>query len=123
MTGKALQAQNRKSLILLSGRAYPELAEQIATELGVALMATSAYDFANGEIYVRYEDSVRGSDAFVIQSHTAPINEVVLTNTLPIPPERQIDGMTVLSIAPLIARAIREVFEDGSVTSLFDGAS
>ena len=53
----------------------------------------------------------------------APINEVVLTNTLPIPPERQIDGMTVLSIAPLIGRAIREVFEDGSVTSLFDGAS
>ena len=53
----------------------------------------------------------------------APINEVVLTNTLPIPPEKQIDGMTVLSIAPLIARAIREVFEDGSVTSLFDGAS
>ena len=53
----------------------------------------------------------------------APISEVVLTNTLPIPPEKQIDGMTVLSIAPLIARAIREVFEDGSVTSLFDGAS
>jgi ribose-phosphate pyrophosphokinase len=48
---------------------------------------------------------------------------MVLTNTLPIPPEKQIDGMTVLSIAPLIARAIREVFEDGSVTSLFDGAS
>ena len=44
-------------------------------------------------------------------------------NTLPIPPEKMIDGMTVLSIAPLIARAIREVFEDGSVTSLFDGAS
>jgi ribose-phosphate pyrophosphokinase len=324
----ALQVQNRKSLILLSGRGYPELAEQIAAELGVELTATSLYEFANGEIYVRYEDSVRGSDAFVIQSHTAPINtwvmetlimidalkrasakritvvtpfypysrqdkkhrgrepisarlisdlieragadrimsvdlhtaqiqgffdgpvdhlfalplladyvedkyagakftvvspdsgrlrvaerwtdrlggcplafihktrdplkpnevvahrvvgdvagrscilvddmidtgstvvsaarqlkdagaadviivathgilsgpaidrlknapinEVVLTNTLPIPPERQIDGMTVLSIAPLIARAIREVFEDGSVTSLFDGAS
>jgi ribose-phosphate pyrophosphokinase len=53
----------------------------------------------------------------------APINEIVLTNTLPIPPEKMIEGMTVLSIAPLIARAIREVFEDGSVTSLFDGAS
>ena len=51
------------------------------------------------------------------------ISEVILTNTLPIPPERQIDKLTVLSIAPLIARAIREVFEDGSVTSLFDGAS
>jgi len=41
----------------------------------------------------------------------------------PIEIKSQIDGMTVLSIAPLIARAIREVFEDGSVTSLFDGAS
>jgi ribose-phosphate pyrophosphokinase len=325
---KAIQSQSRKSLMLFSGRAYPGLAEEIARELGVTVSPTSAYDFANGEIYVRYEDSVRGSDAFVIQSHTVPINtwlmetlimvdalkrasakritvvtpfypysrqdkkhrgrepisarlvsdligragadrimsvdlhtaqiqgffdgpvdhlfalplladhveeryagaeftvvspdagrlrvaerwtdrlggcplafihktrdpfvpnevkanrvvgevagrvcilvddmidtastitnaakqlreagaadvivvathgilsgpavdrlknapisEVVLTNTLPIPPERQIDGMTVLSIAPLIARAIREVFEDGSVTSLFDGAS
>ena len=325
---KAIQSQSRKSLLLFSGRAYPELAEEIARELGVTVSPTSAYDFANGEIYVRFEDSVRGSDAFVIQSHTVPINtwlmetlimvdalkrasakritvvtpfypysrqdkkhrgrepisarlvsdlferagadrimsvdlhtaqiqgffdgpvdhlfalplltdyveqkyagaeltivspdsgrlrvaerwtdrlggcplafihktrdplvpnqvvanrvvgdvagrvcvlvddmitsggtitmaaeavkdagasdvvaavthgvlsgpavdrlknspisEVVLTNTLPIPAERQIDGMTVLSIAPLIARAIREVFEEGSVTSLFDGAS
>jgi ribose-phosphate pyrophosphokinase len=324
----AIQAQNRKSLILISGRGFPALADEIAAALGVELTGTSAYDFANGEIYIRYEDSVRGSDAFVIQSHTAPINtwvmetlimvdalkrasakritvvtpfypysrqdkkhrgrepisarlisdlieragadrimsvdlhtaqiqgffdgpvdhlfalplladyveekyagakftvvspdsgrlrvaerwtdrlggcplafihktrdplkpnevvahrvvgdvagrscilvddmidtgstivsaarqlkdagaadviivathgilsgpaidrlknapinEIVLTNTLPIPPEKMIDGMTVLSIAPLIARAIREVFEDGSVTSLFDGAS
>ena len=75
----------------------------------------------------------RAADVIVVATHgilsgpatdrlkNAPINEVVLTNTLPIPPEKQIDGMTVLSIAPLIARAIREVFEDGSVTSLFDG--
>ena len=51
------------------------------------------------------------------------ISEVIVTNTLPIPPERQFDKLTVLSIAPLLARAINEVFEDGSVTSLFDGAS
>jgi ribose-phosphate pyrophosphokinase len=49
------------------------------------------------------------------------IGEVVVTNTLPIPEERRFDKLTVLSIAPLIARAIHEVFEDGSVTSLFDG--
>jgi ribose-phosphate pyrophosphokinase len=47
--------------------------------------------------------------------------EVVVTNTLPIPEEKRFDALTVLSIAPLLARAIREVFEDGSVTSLFDG--
>jgi ribose-phosphate pyrophosphokinase len=49
--------------------------------------------------------------------------EVVMTNTLPIPEDRRFDKLTVLSIAPLLARAIREVFEDGSVTSLFDGHS
>jgi len=53
----------------------------------------------------------------------SPVSEVVVTNTLPIPDEKRFDGLTVLSIAPLIARAIREVFEDGSVTSLFDGHS
>ncbi|HEV7167684.1 MAG TPA: ribose-phosphate diphosphokinase, partial [Micrococcaceae bacterium] len=47
--------------------------------------------------------------------------EVVVTNTLPIPAEKRFPTLTVLSIAPLIARAIREVFDDGSVTSLFDG--
>jgi ribose-phosphate pyrophosphokinase len=48
---------------------------------------------------------------------------VVVTNTLPIAEDRRFDGLEVLSIAPLIARAIKEVFEDGSVTSLFDGAA
>ena len=53
----------------------------------------------------------------------APIAEVVVTDTLPVPDDRRFDKLTVLTIAPLLARAISEVFEDGSVTSLFDGAS
>jgi ribose-phosphate pyrophosphokinase len=51
------------------------------------------------------------------------ISEVVVTNTLPLPPEKQIDKLMVLSIAPLLGRAIREVFDDGSVTTLFGGLS
>jgi len=50
-------------------------------------------------------------------------SEVVITNTLPISEDQRFDNLTVLSIAPLLGRAIREVFEDGSVTSLFDGHS
>lgn len=53
----------------------------------------------------------------------APVKEVVITNTLPIPEEKRFPKLTVLSIAPLLARAIQEVFEDGSVTSLFDGSA
>jgi len=73
-----IEIANRKTLLLFSGRAYPALAEEIGARLGVMPTPTTAYDFANGEMYVRFEDSVRGSDAFVLQSHTAPINQWVM---------------------------------------------
>ncbi|TAM92139.1 MAG: ribose-phosphate diphosphokinase [Jatrophihabitans sp.] len=62
-------------MMLLSGRAYPELADEIARHLGVTVTETTAYEFANGEIFIKSNESVRGADAFVIQSFTAPINE------------------------------------------------
>jgi len=49
------------------------------------------------------------------------VSEVVVTDTLPIPEDRRFDQLTVLPVAPLIARAIQEVFTDGSVTSMFEG--
>jgi ribose-phosphate pyrophosphokinase len=64
-----------KNLMLFAGRSHPELAEEVAKHLTVALTPQSVYDFANGEVFVRFEDSVRGCDAFVIQSHCAPINK------------------------------------------------
>ena len=61
------------------------------------------------------------SDPAVDRLKNSPASEVVVTNTLPIADDQQFDKLTCLSIAPLLARAIREVFEDGSVTSMFDG--
>jgi ribose-phosphate pyrophosphokinase len=51
----------------------------------------------------------------------APIEKVVITNTLPLPPEKQFDKIEVLSVAPIIARAIQAVFDDTSVSEIFDG--
>ena len=51
------------------------------------------------------------------------ISEVVVTDTLPIPEERQFEKLTVLSIAPILAKAINEVFTDGSVTKMFEPAT
>ncbi len=76
MTG--ITTTGEKRMVLISGRAYPELAQEVARELGVELVDTTAYDFANGEIYVRFQESLRGCDAFVIQSHTAPINQWIM---------------------------------------------
>jgi ribose-phosphate pyrophosphokinase len=71
-----------KNLMLFSGRAHPDLAGEVAKDLGSGLVPTSAYEFANSEIYVRYEESVRGCDAFVIQSHTAPVNEWIMEHLI-----------------------------------------
>ena len=76
MTG--ITTTGEKRLVLISGRGYPELAQEVAAELGVELVDTTAYDFANGEIYVRFRESLRGCDAFVIQSHTTPINKWIM---------------------------------------------
>ncbi|MFS8478781.1 MAG: ribose-phosphate diphosphokinase [Micromonosporaceae bacterium] len=70
--------ENRKTLMLFSGRGFPELGEEIGEVLGVEPTPTDAYDFASGEIFVRYKESVRGSDAFVIQSITSPVNKWIM---------------------------------------------
>ena len=77
-----LKKTTKKNLMVFSGRAHPELAEEVAAQLGTKLVPTSAYEFANSEIYVRYEESVRGCDAFVIQSHTAPVNEWIMEHLI-----------------------------------------
>ena len=74
----SISATPKKNLMLFSGRAHPELAEQVAKQLDVTITPQSAYSFANGEIFVRFEESVRGCDAFVLQSHSAPINDQIM---------------------------------------------
>ena len=71
----SISSENRKNLMLFSGRGFPALAEEIGAVLGVEPTPMDAYDFASGEIFIRYRESVRGSDAFVVQSMVAPIND------------------------------------------------
>ena len=73
MTG--MRMANDKRLVLVSGRAHPALAKEVADELGIDLLPVTAYDFANSEIYVRFEESVRGADVFILQSTCAPTND------------------------------------------------
>ena len=73
-----LRLSSEKRLRLFTGRAHPDLAQGVADELGIPITPTSLYDFANGEIFVRFEESVRGSDAFVLQSHSYPVNKYIM---------------------------------------------
>ena len=98
--GSAIRAQSRKSMMLISGRAYPALAEEIAQELGVSLTPTAAYDFANGEIYVRFEESVRGSDVFVVQSHTTPINTWLMETLIMVDALKRASAKRITVVTP-----------------------
>ena len=74
----SISTENRKTLMLFSGRGFPGLADEIGAVLGIAPTPTEIFEFASGEVFVRYKESVRGSDAFVIQSMTNPINTWVV---------------------------------------------
>lgn len=98
MTG--ITTTGEKRLVLLGGRAHHALAEQVSEQLGADLVPTSAYDFANGEIYVRFEESVRGSDAFVIQSHCAPINQWIMEHLLMVDALKRASAKRITVVAP-----------------------
>ncbi len=96
---------SEKKLRLFSGRGFPELSEQVATELGIPLTPTSAYDFANGEIFVRFEESVRGCDAFVIQSHSTPINKQIMEQLIMIDALKRASAKRITVVTPFYAYA------------------
>ena len=93
-------AKNDKHLMLFSGRAYPELAEEVATLMDQDLVPTRALTYANSEIYVRFEESVRGCDAFVIQSHTAPVNEWIMEQLIMVDALKRASAKRITVVAP-----------------------
>ena len=103
MTG--IVKATEKNLMVFSGRSHPELAEEVADLLGTELVPTSAYDFANGEIYVRYEESVRGCDAFVIQSHSTPINEAIMEQLIMIDALKRASAKRITVVLPFYGYA------------------
>jgi len=94
-----------KRMVLVTGRAHPELAQAVADELGCELVPTSAYEFANGEIYVRFSESVRGAMAFALQSHTAPINEWIMEQLVMIDALKRASARTITAIVPFYGYA------------------
>ncbi|MBD3778742.1 MAG: ribose-phosphate diphosphokinase, partial [Micrococcales bacterium] len=104
MTGIVSQ-DGEKRLVLVSGRAHPDLAAAVAQSLDIDLLPTTAYDFANGEIYVRFAESVRGADVFVLQSHAAPINQWLMEQFLMVDALKRASAKTITVIAPFYGYA------------------
>ena len=104
-TVTGMKRTTEKNLMVFSGRAHPELSEEVARLLGTGLVPQSAYEFANSEIYIRYEESVRGSDAFVIQSHTAPINEWIMEHLIMVDALKRASAKRITVVMPFYGYA------------------
>jgi len=101
----SIKRQGQKTLMLFAGRAYPELAEAVGFNLGIEPTPTSAYEFANGEIFVRFDESVRGCDAFVLQSHTAPINKWIMEQLIMVDALKRASAKRITVVAPFYGYA------------------
>jgi len=78
MTRTSIDRDDSKRLMVFAGRASRALGESIADKLGMELGDVTLKTFANGEIYVRFEESIRGADIFLVQSTCRPVNEALM---------------------------------------------
>jgi ribose-phosphate pyrophosphokinase len=100
-----ITTSGQKKLMLFSGRSHPELTQEIAGHLGIGPTPARLSDFANGEIFVRFLESVRGCDAFVLQSHTAPINRWIMEQLIMVDALKRASAKRITVVMPFFGYA------------------
>lgn len=95
-----LQAKTKKRLVVVSGRSDPALAAQVAAVLGTELAPTEHRTFASGEIYTRFEVSIRGCDVFVVQSFGPPVNEWLMELLIMLDALKRASAKRITVVAP-----------------------
>lgn len=95
-----MELVTKKRLQLYSGRAHPELAEEIAGHLGVQLGEPNIRSFKNGELHCQFDESVRGADVFVIQTHSHPVNESIMEQLIMIDAAKRGSAKRITAVCP-----------------------
>ncbi|MGH2589880.1 MAG: ribose-phosphate diphosphokinase [Actinomycetota bacterium] len=95
-----MEIVTKKKLMLFSGTTHPELSKEIAGNLGVPISPCVISRFASGEIYVRAEESVRGADVFVVQTHADPVNESIMEQLVLIDAMKRASAKRITAVVP-----------------------
>ncbi|GAB2977646.1 ribose-phosphate diphosphokinase [Amycolatopsis acidiphila] len=98
--GNRLPGEVTKRLMFFAGGAHPALAQHIADELGASVTPQTAHTFANGETFVRFDKSVRGCDAFVLHTATAPLNTALMEQLIMIDALKRASAKRITVIWP-----------------------
>jgi ribose-phosphate pyrophosphokinase len=108
-----MELVTKKKLMLFSGRANVPLAEEIAEHLGVTLGTVDLSTFANGEIYCRFRESIRGADVFIVQTHAAPINEHIMEQLIMIDAAKRASAKRITAVVPFYGYARQDRKAEG----------
>ena len=104
-----MELVTKKRLHLFSGRANRSLASEIASHLGVELGDPGITDFANGEIKCRFQESVRGGDVFIIQSHASAgemsVNDAIMEQLIMVDAAQRASAKRITAVVPFYGYA------------------
>ena len=114
-----MELVTKKRLELFTGRSNPELAATVASVLGVELGETNLSQFANGEMYCRFGDSIRGADVFIVQSHSSPVNEAIMEQLIMVDAAKRASAKRITAVCPYYgyARQDRKASEREPITA------
>jgi len=90
----------KRRLVIVSGRCHPALAKDIAGKLGVGLTEANVREFANGEIHCRFDESIRGSHVFIVQTHSSPVNDALMEQLIMIDAAKRASAKSITAVIP-----------------------
>ncbi len=108
-----MQVTPVKKLMLFAGRGNDALSKEIGENLGVPLGEIVLSTFANGELYCRYGESIRGADVFVIQSHCDPINDRIIEQLIMIDAAKRASAKRITAVCPFYGYARQDRKAEG----------
>ncbi len=89
-----------RRLELVTGLSHPQLAEEIASCLGVTLSETNIRRFADGEIHCRFDTSMRGADMFIVQTHSGPVNDSIMEQLIMVDAAKRASARRITVVCP-----------------------
>jgi ribose-phosphate pyrophosphokinase len=95
-----VETLSKRRLVVVSGRGHPALARDICDQLGVNLTEANLREFANGEIHCRFDESIRGADVFIVQSHCQPVNDTVMEQLIMIDAAKRASAKRITAVCP-----------------------
>jgi ribose-phosphate pyrophosphokinase len=95
-----VESLSKRRLIIASGSRHRQLAQDIADQLGVTLTEANLREFANGEIHCRFDESIRGAQVFIVQTHSSPVNEALMEQLIMIDAAKRASAKAITAVIP-----------------------